>query len=313
MGIVLLLAGLYNLVWGAVCIAFPIATLELLGVEPRPTVPQLWQCIGMIVGVYGLGYLIASRDPFRHWPITLTGLLGKVFGPVGFFIAVSSDQLPMSMGWTILTNDLIWWLPFSGILWGAIRQHESLGSAYVMPESDAPLMDLRSNRGEKLDELADPQPQLVVFLRHAGCTFCREALADIAEQREQIESDGCGIVLVHMGENDRDEVFFANYDLDDLPRFSDPECRLYRQFGLDMGGFTELLGPMVWLRGFMAAFIDGHGFGQLRGNGFQMPGVYVYHCGQILGGFQHARASDRPDYAALANALSEPERVPVAI
>ena len=174
-------------------------------------------------------------------------------------------------------------------------------------------MDLRSNRGEKLDELADPRPQLVVFLRHAGCTFCREALADIAEQREQIESRGCGIVLVHMGKNDRDEVFFASYGLDDLPRFSDPECRLYRQFGLDLGGFAELLGPMTWIRGFMAALINGHGFGMLRGNGFQMPGVYLYHCGQILGGFQHARASDRPDYAALANAFSQPEQVAVAI
>ena len=80
MGRVLLLAGVYNLAWGSACVAFPVATLELLGVAPLPTVPQLWQCIGMIVGVYGLGYLIASRDPFRHWPITLIGLLGKVFG-----------------------------------------------------------------------------------------------------------------------------------------------------------------------------------------------------------------------------------------
>jgi peroxiredoxin len=313
MGRVLLLAGVYNLAWGSACVAFPVATLELLGVAPLPTVPQLWQCIGMIVGVYGLGYLIASRDPFRHWPITLIGLLGKVFGPIGFCIAVSSAQLPMSMGWTILTNDLIWWLPFSGILWGAIRHHQSVGSAYVTPESDAPLLDLRSNHGERLDELADPQPRLVVFLRHAGCTFCREALADIAEQRAQIESTGCGIVLVHMGENDRDEAFFAAYGLDDLPRFSDPECRLYRQFGLDMGGFAELLGPMVWLRGFMAALVNGHGVGPLRGNGFQMPGVYLYHCGQILGGFQHARASDRPDYAALASEFSEPEQIAVAV
>jgi hypothetical protein len=25
-----------------------------------------------------------------------------------------------------------------------------------------------------------------------------------------------------------------------------PDCRLYRQFGLDMGGVSELLGPIVW-------------------------------------------------------------------
>ena len=40
--------------------------------------------MGMIVGVYGIGYLIAARDPRTHWPIVLVGLLGKVFGPIGF-------------------------------------------------------------------------------------------------------------------------------------------------------------------------------------------------------------------------------------
>ena len=225
----------------------------------------------MIVGVYGIGYLIAARDPFRHWPVTLIGLLGKIFGPIGFGMALVSGQLPTSMSWTIVANDLIWWIPFGMILWSAIRYHQSLGSAYLTAEVDAPLMELCSNRGEKLDELADPKPQLVVFLRHAGCTFCREALDDLAKQRDEIEASGCGIILVHMGENERDESFFEVYGLADIPRFADPECRLYRLFGLDMGGFSELLGPMVWLRGFTAALINGHGVGRLRGNGFQMP------------------------------------------
>ncbi len=25
--------------------------------------PEIWQCVGMIVGVYGIGYLIAAVDP----------------------------------------------------------------------------------------------------------------------------------------------------------------------------------------------------------------------------------------------------------
>jgi hypothetical protein len=113
-------------------------------------------------------------------------------------------------------------------------------------------------------------------------------------------------VLVHMGDNARDAALFEKHDLADVPRLADPDCRLYRQFGLDMGGFSELLGPLVWVRGFMAGLVRGHGVGRLRGNGFQMPGVYLYHCGQILGGFQHDRASDRPDYAELACQLPQP-------
>ncbi len=306
---VLLAAGIYNLVWGAACVFSPTFVLNTLGVEVAPVVIQLWQCIGMIVGVYGVGYLIASRNPFRHWSIVVVGLLGKMLGPVGFFYAVWQQTLPVSMSWTIVTNDLIWWIPFGMILWGVIRSYHTEGSAYTLPEADAPLHDVRSTDGQRLDDLANDSPQLVMFLRHAGCTFCREALSDLSKQRRQIEAAGCGIVIVHLGANaSEDEQFFRKYSLDDLPRFSDPACRLYRQFGLDLGGFSELFGFRVWVRGVIAGLLNGHGIGAIRGNSFQMPGVYLYHRGQIVGGFRHSHASDRPDYLALAQqATPQPE------
>lgn len=116
----LVLAGLYNLLWGAFIIAAPNAIFEWSGMAP-PLYPQIWQCVGMIVGVYGIGYLIASRNPLRHWPIVLVGLLGKVFGPIGFLDAAAGGDLPWSFGWTIITNDLIWWAPFTLILISAAR------------------------------------------------------------------------------------------------------------------------------------------------------------------------------------------------
>ena len=120
MPIVLVAAGLYNLAWGAFAIAAPGAIFDFAGMEP-PRYPQLWQCIGMIVGVYGVGYLAAARDPARHWPIVLVGLLGKVLGPIGFLGAVLRGELPWAFGATILTNDLVWWLPFTAILLHARR------------------------------------------------------------------------------------------------------------------------------------------------------------------------------------------------
>lgn len=119
---VLLAAAAYNVLWGAAVILFPDATLRLLGL-PDAT-DFLWQCIGMIVGVYGIGYGIAAFDPRRHWPIVLVGLLGKLFGPVGFLDGALRGDVPWSLGWTILTNDLIWWGPFALILrdaWSAGR------------------------------------------------------------------------------------------------------------------------------------------------------------------------------------------------
>ena len=128
MRVVLLLAGIYNLLFGAWVVLAPGQAFQLFGMEP-PTYPFLWQCIGMIVGVYGIGYLVASRDPLRHWPIILVGLLGKIFGPIGFLQTALAGEIPWSFGWMILTNDLIWWQPFTGILIATFQKHRKAKAA----------------------------------------------------------------------------------------------------------------------------------------------------------------------------------------
>jgi len=176
-----------------------------------------------------------------------------------------------------------------------------------VPDADPggnPARELKSQRGQSLDDLADTRPQLVVFLRHAGCTFCREALSDVQQQRAQIEASGCGIVLVHpsvtQADADAMQALINRYSLGDLPCIIDPECRLYQRFGLQRGRLPQLLGLRVLIRGFFTALVSGHGFGRVRSNVRQMPGAYLYFHGKVLNGFQHARASDRPDYAQLA-------------
>jgi small multidrug resistance pump len=122
----LVAAGLYNIAWGALAILAPLWCFRIVGMEP-PNYPELWQCIGMIVGVYGVGYLAASRAPLLHWPITLVGLIGKILGPIGFAGALLSGRFPPAFGWNIVTNDLVWWLPFAGILLAAWRAHRACG------------------------------------------------------------------------------------------------------------------------------------------------------------------------------------------
>ena len=112
---VLCMAGVYNIAWGGVAILFPLWVFRVTGMD-QPHYPEFWQCIGMIVGVYGIGYLIAASDPIRHWPIVLVGFLGKVLGPIGFAEALWSERLPLAFGFNIVTNDLIWWVPFFLIL-----------------------------------------------------------------------------------------------------------------------------------------------------------------------------------------------------
>lgn len=111
----------YNLAWGAWVVLWPNHYFDLVGMD-RPLHPSIWQCVGMIVGVYGLGYAIAATNPLRHWPIVFVGLLGKLFGPLGYVDgALIRKNLDPAFGWTIPTNDLVWWLPFGLILLAAYR------------------------------------------------------------------------------------------------------------------------------------------------------------------------------------------------
>lgn len=298
---VLLLAGLYNLVWGAAVVLFPNAAFDWAGL-PRPNYPQIWQCVGMIVGVYGIGYAIAASNPMRHWPIVLVGLLGKIFGPIGFVHAAATGSLPWTFGWTIITNDLIWWIPFALILRDAAMAHRNEG----LPSAMSPAEAMSAARikggasvGRTLAEIAEESPVLVVFLRHAGCTFCREALADLRSHRFEIERHA-RIAIVHMGDDASAEAFFAKYGMADVARISDPERTLYRAFELGRGSLWQLFGPRVWVRGFLAGVMAGHGVGRLKGDGFQMPGTFLVHRGRIVRAHRHKDAADRPDYTEMA-------------
>ena len=117
---VLWTAGIYNLIWGAVVVLFPNYFFDLFTMN-HPVYPMIWQSVGMIVGVYGIGYIIAAYDPFRHWPIVLVGFLGKVFGPIGFAMHLYLGSFPLVFAWITVFNDLIWWVPFGLILWMAYQ------------------------------------------------------------------------------------------------------------------------------------------------------------------------------------------------
>lgn len=104
-------AAVYNLVWGAINVLFPTLFFDLVGMA-RPNYLALWQVVGMFVLVYAPAYWWAGRFPGRHRALIVIGLLGKICGPLGFVWSVGTGQLPLAFGWTILTNDLIWWPAF---------------------------------------------------------------------------------------------------------------------------------------------------------------------------------------------------------
>lgn len=290
---VLQAAGIYNMLWGAWVVLFPNHFFDLVGL-PRPNYATIWQSVGMIVGVYGLGYYIAAYDPVRHYPIVLVGFLGKLFGPIGLVMYAAQGLLPWAFGWVNLTNDVIWLVPFAIILYHAFRESQAPPTDDTLPSAEA-LSGSKTQHGDNLTDLSNRGPVLLVALRHFGCTFCKETLADLKAQLPLIRQKGITPVLVHMADEPTAAEYLNHYGLAHLPRISDPACILYRSLGLRRAGFSQVFGWRSWVRG-AAATVRGHWVGRLVGDGFQMPGAFLLQNGKVVQAFRHRHASDRVDY-----------------
>lgn len=294
--ITLIAAGIYNIVFGIWSVLWPHLWFRWSGL-PEPEYLILWQALGMIVGVYGFGYLIASGNPIHHWPIIFVGFLGKLLGPLGFLWAVSQGELPLSAGWILLTNDLIWWIPFAMILWVVVQAHTGRPPGRELPYTiEEAANHYKLSSGETLAEASQRQPLALVFLRHFGCTFTKQLLQHLQQIKADTDSRGGRLVLVHMMERGQGRTYLRDHD--NVARIADPHCELYRAFGLGKGGFWELLGPKVWLHAFINLF---HGCAQTQiiGDGLQMPGTFLFQDGEVVSAQPAKSAADLPNVQKL--------------
>jgi hypothetical protein len=111
-------AGVYNIAWGLYSVSDPQWLFRFSGL-PLQNHPQIFACLGMVVGLYGILYLEVARMPERGWLLAAVGLLGKVLGPIGLARLIWSGEWPPSSLILCLTNDFIWWIPFSIYLYDA--------------------------------------------------------------------------------------------------------------------------------------------------------------------------------------------------
>ena len=141
-------------------------------------------------------------------------------------------------------------------------------------------------------------PTLVVFLRSFGCTFCRQAIADVAAAKAAIEAAGAAIVFVHGSTSAEAEPWFAKYGMSGVAHISDPDRAHFTAFGLPDTGVGALVDPVVWWRG--AACALSHGFGwQSPAMMRQLAGAFMVQGGSVLASYRHRSPADRPDYVLL--------------
>lgn len=156
-----------------------------------------------------------------------------------------------------------------------------------------------TKQGVSIHDLSLKSPVLLVFLRHFGCIFCKEALNDLSSKKAQLEMKGIKLVFAHMATDEQADEYFSQYDLNPFYTISDPECKVYQDFGLVKGSFGQLFGLTVMIRGIQAN-MQGNAFSLKQiGDGFQMPGIFLINQGHIEESFIHNRVSDKPDYESL--------------
>ena len=106
------LAALYNILWGLYA-AWDPQWLFRFAHLPVQNHPEIFVCLGMVVGLYGIVYLEVARVPERGWLLGAVGLIGKLLGPIGLAGLIFSGQWPFATIVLCLTNDMIWWIPFA--------------------------------------------------------------------------------------------------------------------------------------------------------------------------------------------------------
>ena len=110
--ITFIVAAIYNVLWGAYTGLDPQWVCRFAGMEPM-THPVVFACVGMVIGVYGVIYAEVARRPERGFMLAAVGLAGKVLGPIGLAFMIATGQWPPKTVFVILTNDLVWWVPFT--------------------------------------------------------------------------------------------------------------------------------------------------------------------------------------------------------
>lgn len=106
------LAGVYNILWGLYA-AWDPQWLFRFAHLPLQNHPEIFVCLGMVVGLYGIVYLEIARVPERGWLLATVGLSGKLLGPIGLAELILSGQWPIATIVVCVSNDLIWWIPFA--------------------------------------------------------------------------------------------------------------------------------------------------------------------------------------------------------
>lgn len=111
MHFILKFAGYYNLLAGASMMILYHEGYKMLGVaKPEFVLPI--QLVGLLVALFGIGYLMVDRRPGLNGNVLWLGMMSKLLGPLLALPWIFSGTLPLGMLAVLFFADTIYVWPF---------------------------------------------------------------------------------------------------------------------------------------------------------------------------------------------------------
>jgi peroxiredoxin len=142
----------------------------------------------------------------------------------------------------------------------------------VLPDADG--------REIRLGSLWESRPVVLVFLRHYGCIFCREHVAQLREHEEAFSARGASLAAIGLGDRHYARAFREQTGIE-FRLLIDEKREAYQKVELRSANLLHLL-KSDYAKNWKRAQAAGHHQHKLLGrNPFQLGGSFVFGPGDI--------------------------------
>ena len=147
---------------------------------------------------------------------------------------------------------------------------------------------------------------VLLFVRHFGCLFCRQQIADIGPYVDRIRALGAELVVIGHGSVEEARAFQEEQAVD-FAILTDPSREAYRALGMRRSAWSAL--NLVVLVRALAAWRRGFRQSRVAGDPFQQGGLVIIAPGGVerFRFLSHA-AGDHPSPERVLEILASPAR-----
>jgi peroxiredoxin len=171
------------------------------------------------------------------------------------------------------------------------------------PAPDAALVDSEDS-AVRISTLWREKPLVLVFLRHLGCTFCRQQLAWLARDYQRFAAAGANVACVAQGDAKVGKAYVLLLDLPFPLLLCGNDLAVYRQYGLTQANVVSMLNPVMIFKG-LASLLQGHKQTEVIGDGRQLGGAFLIdRTGTVRYIHRNADPSDNAKNDQLLDALA---------